>query len=177
MNNIVLIGLMGSGKSTVGRLLAKKIGAQFIDTDEVLEYRTGVSVSTIFEIEGELGFRERESKLIEELQVSSCAVIATGGGAVLDPDNREILKKTGLVIYLKAELDTLYDRLKGGKGRPLLEHGDLRKKLKLMLAERQEVYMKSAHVIVETGHVGVDEVIDEMVIEISKLTNFTNIES
>ena len=163
MNNIVLIGPMGSGKSTIGRLLAKKLNAQFIDTDEVLESRTGVSVSTIFEIEGESGFRDRESKLVEELQGARNTIIATGGGAILSPKNRQMLKKTGFVVYLKAELSVLYDRLKGGKGRPLLDEGDLEQKLRLILAERQELYNECAHATIETGITGVNEMLDDII--------------
>ena len=151
MNNIVLIGPMGSGKSTIGRLLAKKMNVDFFDTDEVLESRTGVSISTIFEIEGESGFRERESKLIDEFRDLDGVVIATGGGAVLAPENRENLRKMGQVIYLHASLEILFERTQHSKNRPLLSSGDIKEKLRLILADRSALYEDTAHHIVETG--------------------------
>ena len=170
MNNIILIGPMGSVKSTIGRLLAKKLNAQFIDTDEVLELRTGVSVATIFEIEGESGFREREVKLVEELRGSNAVVIATGGGAVLDVKNREALKETGFVVYLKAELEVLCDRLRGGKGRPLLDSVNLEQKISTILEERHDIYLECANVVIETGFIGVNEMVDE-IIEVACVLN------
>lgn len=163
MYNIILIGPMGSGKSTIGRLLSKKLNVQFIDTDVVLETRTGVSVSTIFEIEGEQGFRERESKLIEELKDYEESVIATGGGAILDPVNRVTLNQTGFVVYLKAEVNVLYERLKGGKNRPLLNEGDLKQKLMTIFSEREALYLECADAIIETGVSGVDKMVDEII--------------
>lgn len=154
---------MGSGKSTIGKLLAKKLNVQFIDTDEVLESRTGVSVSTIFEIEGEQGFRERESKLIKELQSSKESVIATGGGAILDPVNRHSLNQTGFVVYLKAELSVLYERLKGGRSRPLLNVGNLKQKLEMILNDRETIYLECADTTIETGVISADKMVDEII--------------
>ena len=163
MYNIILIGPMGSGKSTIGRLIAKKLNKEFIDTDEVLELRTGVSVSTIFEIEGESGFRERESKLVEELRDTHEAVIATGGGLILDPKNRQTINEIGFIIYLKAEIQILCERLTGSKGRPLLDSGDLESKITKIMKERHSIYIQCANLVIETGVIGVNDMVNEII--------------
>ncbi|MEJ2572917.1 MAG: shikimate kinase, partial [Gammaproteobacteria bacterium] len=106
-NNIFLVGLMGAGKSTIGRHLAKSLGMEFVDSDHELERRTGASIPLIFDVEGEAGFRQREKKLIDELTQRNRIVLATGGGVVLDPDNRAWLRERGRVIYLYATVEQL----------------------------------------------------------------------
>jgi len=149
--NIVLVGLMGSGKSTVGRELAQSLGYGFIDTDDELERRMGVTISTIFDVEGEEGFRIRESAVIADMIDQQHAVISTGGGAVLKQENREVLNQCGKVVYLSASIDTLYDRTKNSKKRPLLEGKDIKNTISRLLTERGSIYTNMADLIVETG--------------------------
>ena len=120
-NNIILVGLMGAGKSTIGRNLAKKLNKVFYDSDRVIEERTGVDIATIFEIEGEQGFRDREAQVIEELCKKNDIVLATGGGSILRDENRENMKKFGHVVYLCTSADLLYSRIKYDKSRPLMQ--------------------------------------------------------
>lgn len=149
--NIFLVGLMGAGKTSVGRLLAKRLGKQFVDSDHEIEARTGVRIPVIFEIEGEAGFRQRESATLQELTAGRDLVLATGGGAVLDPRNREALKSRGTVVYLRASVDELWNRTKHDRNRPLLQTPDPRARLAELLAQRDPLYVEVAHVIVDTG--------------------------
>jgi len=149
--NIVLVGLMGAGKSTVGRELASLLNCDFLDTDEELEKRTGVSIPVIFDVEGESGFRERESKVVEDLLSLSNTVISTGGGIVISEKNRENLKKAGKVVYLSATVELLLQRLKGSKNRPLLENVDLKSKLDKLLLEREVCYQSVSDLSIESG--------------------------
>ncbi len=142
---------MGSGKSTIGRMLAEELGMNFVDTDEELVERTGVAISVIFDTEGEKGFRQREAKLISELSALEGSVIATGGGAVLLPENRSCLRESGLVVYLQADIEVLYERTKNSKTRPLLVGQDIRKKLSEILQQRGSLYLETAHLTVKTG--------------------------
>jgi len=153
--HIYLIGLMGAGKTTVGRRLARLLSRPFIDTDQALEKRTGVSVSHIFEIEGEHGFREREANLLAEVSRAPGgggrgAVIATGGGIVLRESNRHLMRR-GLVIYLRAPLELLCERLQGCQTRPLLSAPDPQSKIAQLLEERGPLYTAEAHLIVDVG--------------------------
>jgi shikimate kinase len=149
--NLFLVGLMGAGKSSVGRLLAKRLGKTFVDCDHELESRTGVRIPVIFEIEGEAGFRAREATLIAELTARDNIVLATGGGAVLAEDNRTLLAGRGCVIYLRAAVDELWRRTRHDKNRPLLQTGDPRSRLAELLAAREPLYEAVAHVVVDTG--------------------------
>jgi shikimate kinase len=137
--------MMGAGKTTVGRLLARALDFEFIDCDRELEARSGVSISTIFELEGEAGFRRREAALIDELTHRSRAVLATGGGAVLRADNRAHLRERGLVIYLQASADEIARRTANDKSRPLLQTADPRARIVELLAEREPLYLETAH--------------------------------
>ena len=150
-NNVVLVGLMGAGKSTVGRELASHLGFSFIDTDDELERRMGVSIPVIFDVEGEAGFRVRESKVIEDMPSQKNAVISTGGGAVLDAENRENLKQAGKIVYLSASVDVLYDRTKNSKKRPLLQKLDIKETIKQLVSEREDIYQDVADIIIESG--------------------------
>ena len=150
-DNIFLIGMMGAGKTTLGKALARRLGREFIDSDRVLVERTGVPVATIFEIEGEEGFRRRESTLLAELAARSRCIIATGGGIVLSAANRGLMRASGTVVYLKARLESLWERTRHDSSRPLLATPDPRARLAELLAEREPLYREAAHVIVETG--------------------------
>ncbi len=148
---IFLIGMMGAGKSTVGRLLARRCGFEFIDCDRELEARSGVTIATIFELEGEAGFRRREATLIDQLTQHARTVLATGGGAVLGEENRRHLRERGLVIYLRATTDEIARRTQKDRARPLLQTSDRRGRIAQLLAEREPLYEQTAHVIVQSN--------------------------
>ena len=150
-DNIFLVGLMGAGKTTVGRQLAKQLNLVFYDTDHVLEERTGVRIPVIFEIEGEAGFRVREEMVIHELCALTGIVLATGGGAVLSAANRADLKRNGVVIYLRGSPEQLYERTRHDRNRPLLHTADPLEKLRELYARRDPLYRDAADVIVDTG--------------------------
>ena len=149
--NIFLVGLMGAGKTSVGRLLAKDLSMTFVDCDHEIEKRTGVSVSVIFEIEGEEGFRRRESAILRELVQSPNVVLATGGGAVLWPENRAALSENGCVIYLRATIDELWQRTRHDRNRPLLRTDDPRARLADLFEQRDPLYREVADVTIDTG--------------------------
>lgn len=151
VGNIYLVGLMGAGKTSVGKLLAKRLSRQFYDSDHEIEARTGVRIPVIFEIEGEAGFRQRESAMIDELTQVDGIVLATGGGAVLDPRNRALLHERGTVVYLRAGVDELYNRTRRDRNRPLLQTADPRGRLAELLKVRDPLYREVAHIIVDTG--------------------------
>lgn len=148
---LFLIGMMGAGKSTVGRLLARRCGFEFVDCDRELEARSGVTIATIFELEGEESFRRREAALIDELTLRSRIVLATGGGAVLDEDSRRHLHGRGLVIYLRASVDEILRRTQKDRARPLLQTDDRRGRIAQLLAERETLYQSIAHVTVHSS--------------------------
>lgn len=149
--NIFLVGLMGAGKSTIGRHLAKSLGLEFLDSDHEIERRTGAGIPLIFDVEGEAGFRQREKKVIDELTRRSGVVLATGGGAVLDPENRGHLRERGTVIYLYATVDQLLSRTAKDRNRPLLRTLDPRARLQALLVARDGFYREVATLVVDTG--------------------------
>ncbi len=151
MENIFFIGLMGAGKTTIGRLIAKQLGMTFYDSDQEIERKTGVKIPLIFELEGESGFRKRESVVIDELCQLKNVVIATGGGAVLLPENRQALKNNGKVIYLRGNVHDLWIRTRHDKSRPLLQGGNMKQKLEKLYLERDPIYSNLADYIVNTG--------------------------
>jgi shikimate kinase len=157
--NLFLVGMMGSGKSTIGRQLARALKKPFVDSDAELEQRTGVSISTIFEIEGEASFRDREETLLAELCVREGIVLATGGGAVIRPRNRLLLHANGYVVYLHAPVETLWDRTKGSRHRPLLMTDDPRLKLQALYLERDPLDRETADMVVESDHARAAEVL------------------
>jgi shikimate kinase len=159
---VFLVGMMGAGKTTVGRQLAKRLGKTFYDADREIEARTGVSVAVIFDIEGETGFRKREAEAIEQLTALDDIVLATGGGAVLDPRNREHLKSRGFVIYLHALPGVLWQRTRSDKSRPLLQGGDPRERLESLYAERDPLYRDVADLVVETGRQGIGPLLSQV---------------
>ena len=149
--NIFLVGLMGAGKTTVGRLLARRLKLRFFDTDIEIERRCGVKIPVIFEIEGEAGFRVREQQVIAELTAVEGIVLATGGGAVLACDSRRHLASRGTVIYLNARPEELYLRVRHDRGRPLLATADPLARLRQLHAERDALYRSVADIVVDTG--------------------------
>ena len=149
--NIFLVGLMGSGKTTIGKILARHRGLPFFDSDHEIVARCGVSIPTIFEIETEAGFRRRESCVINELSQQQGIVLATGGGAVLAPENRINLKSRGTVVYLRCQPKELFMRTRHDKNRPLLQTDDPLKKLKELYAARHALYMDTADIVLDSG--------------------------
>jgi len=161
--NLFLIGPMGAGKSAVGRQLARTLHLNFMDSDDEIEARTGVDIPFIFEKEGEEGFRKREARVIDDLSKIEGLVLATGGGAVLDPQNRSHLGARGFVVYLYTTVDQQLARTKKGRERPLLENGDRKQILEDLMQERDELYREIADLIVETDGRKVKAVADEIV--------------
>lgn len=149
---VYLVGMMGAGKTTIGRALARKLGWQFVDLDHELESRCGVRVSIIFDIEGEQGFRKRESAALDECTRRSGIVLATGGGAVLDPKNRQLLRERGMVVYLRASIDELFRRVERDRNRPLLQTDNPRQRLQELLQQREPLYEEVADLVFDTGN-------------------------
>jgi shikimate kinase/3-dehydroquinate synthase len=142
---------MGSGKTTVGRALAKKLNKRFVDSDHEIETRTGASIPLIFEIEGEASFRHREAEVIRDLTAQDNIVLATGGGAILNPESRAYLRSRGTVIYLRASVSSILQRTSHDKNRPLLQTADPRKRLEELTQQREPFYREVAHITIETG--------------------------
>ena len=149
--NVFLVGLMGAGKTSVGRLLARRLGKTFCDCDQEIERATGVKIPVIFEIEGESGFRARESKILAELVSRSDTVLATGGGAVLAAENRALLSGNGVVVYLRAAAPDLWNRTRHDKNRPLLKTAEPLARLEQLFAERDPLYRGVADIVVDSG--------------------------
>jgi len=147
---IFLVGPMGAGKSTIGKLLAAQLGLPFADSDKVLEERTGADIPWIFDVEGEAGFRRREHEVLRDLCTGCAQVIATGGGIVLLPENRRLLMEHGLVVYLRADLEQLVERTSKNSNRPLLRVADPRAKLAEILAQREAFYCEVADMVCDT---------------------------
>jgi len=164
--NIVLVGPMGSGKTTIGRRLAIKLSKDFFDTDHEIIDKTGVTIDHIFDIEGEKGFRERESKILEKLCEMSNIILATGGGIVIVPKNRKILINAGLVVYLYSSVDQLLMRTAKSKTRPLLENStDRRKTITELLKTRDVYYREVASLVIDTTGKKLHEVINIIIRE------------
>lgn len=168
-NNIFLVGPMGAGKSTVGRQLAKTLNMEFVDCDREIEDRTGVTIAVIFELEGEEGFRKRECAMIELLTERDGIVLATGGGAVLDEENRSRLRTRGFAIYLNAPIELLLERTARDKQRPLLQTDDPRAKLTALATEREPLYQQVADMVVKTDRRTARHVVKEIVRRLSEL--------
>ena len=169
MQNVFLVGLMGAGKTTIGRILARKLGLKFIDSDHEIEARTGASIPWIFEIEGEQSFRRREAEVIRELTAQQGIVLATGGGAILNPDSRAYLKARGTVIYLRASVNSILARTAHDKNRPLLQTADPRKKLEELMALRDPLYQQVAHMVIDTGRPNVQSMVQTILTELDGL--------
>lgn len=151
-HSVFLVGPMGAGKSTIGKLLAAQLQLPFADSDKVIEERTGADIPWIFDVEGEAGFRRRESDVLRELCAGPSQVVATGGGIVLMAENRRLLKSDGLVVYLRAGLEQLLERTAKGGNRPLLQVADPRARIEEILRERDPLYREVADVVCDTDH-------------------------
>jgi shikimate kinase len=160
--NIILVGPMGSGKSAVGRLLAQRLGLTLVDSDAEIEARTGVDISYIFEREGEAGFRVREAEVIDEITRGEGLLVATGGGAVLDPHTRERLRDRGCVVYLRTSVDQQLARTRRNSLRPLLMNPDPRGTLERLMQQRAALYEEVADVTVDTDGRKVSTVVGEI---------------
>lgn len=172
--NIILVGMMGAGKTTIGKALANSLGKEFIDSDHEIQDRTGVKIPVIFEIEGEAGFRKRESEVLAELVKKSNMVLATGGGAVLSRENRQILRRGGIVIYLRASVNDLYRRTRYDKNRPLLQTQNLFARLNELYVQRDVLYREAAHVIIDSGKQGVRFLVQKLINKLISI-NFNTI--
>lgn len=160
--NVYLVGMMGAGKTTLGKALAQRTAREFLDTDRLIVERTGVPVATIFEFEGEEGFRRRESAVIAEVSRRSDCVVATGGGAVLMEENRHAMRASGTVVYLRARLERLWERTRHDTARPLLATADPKATLAALLEKREPLYREAAHVVVETGSQGASTLVNRV---------------
>jgi len=165
--NIFLIGPMGAGKSAVGRQLARTLHLSFMDSDDEIESRTGVDIPFIFEKEGEAGFRKREAAAIDDLTGIDGVVLATGGGAIVDPESRSRLGGRGFVVYLYTTAEQQLSRTNKGRERPLLEKGDRREILEALLKERDPLYREIADLVVETDGRKVHSVAKEIIEKVS----------
>ncbi len=161
-SNIILIGPMGAGKTTIGRQIARVFGFDFFDSDREIEERTGASIPLIFELEGEQGFRKREQDIIAELAGKSQIVLATGGGAILKEQNRKLLKSSGTIVYLCASLDDLIERTSKDKNRPLLQTENPRAKLQSIITKRDPIYRQLADIILETNKMTVHTAVKKL---------------
>lgn len=160
--NIFLVGPMGSGKSTVGARLANKMGLEFFDCDRAIESRTGASVKLIFEIEGENGFRERESRMLEELARMKGVLVATGGGAVVREENRTLLRRSGIVVYLRASVGQQLERLRRDHSRPLLQTGNKESTLAEMAEVRNPWYEEVADLVFPVRNRNIEGTVSEI---------------
>lgn len=164
--NLILVGMMGSGKTTMGRILAKHLDKEFVDSDEEIQLRTGVTIPHIFDVEGEPGFRQRETAALEALVGRDNLVLATGGGAVLAVENRAMMRQNGIVIYLKAGVHDLWLRTRNDRNRPLLQNGNAHAKLAELLHQRDALYQEVADIVIPTGRQSVHALMLRLVNEI-----------
>ncbi|PSF05831.1 shikimate kinase AroK [Marinobacter fuscus] len=147
---VVLVGPMGAGKTTIGRLLAKELGYRFMDTDRIIEERCGANIPWIFDVEGEDGFRQRETAMLEELSSEAETVLATGGGAVMRPENRPLLRKDSIIVYLRTSIEQQVERTRKDRNRPLLQSEDPEAVLRTLFALRDPIYTELADIIMYT---------------------------
>ena len=167
-SNIFLVGLMGSGKTTIGRALAKKLNLRFIDADHEIEARTGATIPLIFEIEGEASFRQREADVIADLTAQQGVVLATGGGAVLNEQSRRHLHERGIVIYLRASVNSILQRTSHDRNRPLLQTADPKAKIEELSRQRAPLYEEVAHITIETGRPNVQSVLQNILVQLEQ---------
>lgn len=167
--SVFLVGPMGAGKTTIGKLLAKQLGRTFVDSDWYIESQTGADIAWIFAKEGEAGFRERETRAIDELTQTPQIVLATGGGAVTCAENRAFLKQRGIVVYLNAPVDVQMARTAKDKSRPLLQQPNPRKILQELYSIRDPLYRQVSHIIMPTGHTYPRHMVNQL---LQQLTTF-----
>jgi shikimate kinase len=158
-SSVYLVGMMGAGKTTVGRLLARRLKLRFLDSDHEIERRCGAAVPLIFDIEGEHGFRARETAVLAELTALEGIVLATGGGAVLAEENRRLLGAGGTVVYLRAQADDLFERVRQDRNRPLLATADPLARLRALYVERDPLYRSVADLVIDTGRQSVQTLV------------------
>lgn len=166
--HIILVGLMGSGKSTVGKLLARQMHLPFHDSDQEIVRRTGVTIPMIFEVEGEAGFRRREEQVLAELLQRERQVLATGGGIVLSEVNRALIREHGTVLYLRATVEELWQRTRHDKNRPLLQVDDPRQRLQQLFTDRDPLYREVADITVDTGRQSVQTLVHQLVRQLGR---------
>lgn len=166
LSHVSLIGLPGSGKSTVGRQLARRIGIAFVDSDYLIEGRLGCSIREYFEREGEERFRDVESAILDEITKDGACVLSTGGGAVLRPENRSVLHDRGHVIYLRSSPEEVFRRLRHDRNRPLLQVADPLQRLRDLYAVRDPLYRETAHFVIETGRPSVATLVNMIVMQL-----------
>ncbi|HEX5338511.1 MAG TPA: shikimate kinase [Gallionella sp.] len=169
--NLILVGMMGSGKTTMGRALSKQLGKVFVDSDEEIQQRTGVTIPHIFDVEGEAGFRLRESAAIADLVSRDNQVLATGGGAVLAEQSRLAMRQNGIVIYLKASVHDLWQRTKHDRNRPLLQTGDPYAKLTELFQQRDALYQQVADIVIQSGKQSVNTLMQHLIKELDAFGN------
>ena len=163
---LILVGLPGSGKSTVGRQLARRLALPFSDSDQVIEQRLGCSIREYFEREGEAAFRDLEEAVLDELTMVPHAVLSTGGGAVLRPTNRHRLRERGHVIYLRSTPEDVFRRVRHDSSRPLLQVTDPMARLRELFAERDPLYREAAHFVIETGRPSVPTLVNMVLMQL-----------
>ena len=166
--NVYLVGLMGAGKTTIGRSLAKRLALDFVDSDREIEARTGVRIPTVFEIEGEEGFRKREALVIDDLSRLSGQVVATGGGVVLCQENRVNLRASGLVVYLNVPPHLLWERTRNDRNRPLLQVADPLQRLKELFAQRDPYYREVADLVVDGSRNNAQSILQLLIKEVGE---------
>ncbi|GED21080.1 shikimate kinase AroK [Halomonas halmophila] len=169
--NLILVGPMGAGKSTIGRLLAAELARDFVDSDHEIQSRCGADIPWIFDVEGEAGFRDREAHMIRELAGREEMVIATGGGAVLREENRRVLRDSGTVIYLYTTVSQQLRRTAKDRNRPLLQRDDRRQVLERMFGERDPLYRATSDIVVRTDRRGPRAVVGDILRRVQSLTD------
>ncbi|MBE0485815.1 shikimate kinase AroK [Marinobacter sp.] len=167
---VVLVGPMGAGKSTIGRMLAKELGYRFVDSDRIIEERCGANIPWIFDVEGESGFRQRETAMLDELSGATGTVLATGGGAVVRPENHLLLKKGAVVVYLKTSIEQQVERTRKDRNRPLLQNEDPEGVLRALFAVRDPLYTKLADIVMFTDRKSPRLVVRQLVNRINPKT-------
>lgn len=166
--NIILVGLPGSGKTTIGRQLARRLGLRFVDSDQVIEVRLGCSIREYFEREGEEAFRDLEQTVLDELTQQHQGVLSTGGGSVLRPVNRQRLHERGHVVYLRSAPEDVYRRLRHDKSRPLLQVQDPLARLRALYEARDPLYREVAHLVLETGRPSVAALVGKLLAQLER---------
>ena len=173
VSKIILVGMMGSGKSTIGKLLSNKLGYDFIDLDKIIEEKSGVKINTIFEIEGEEGFRDRELQVLSDSLERDQVIISTGGGIVTNEKSRtQLIKHDALIIYLKANLQTLFNRLKNDHSRPILNVDDKEQVIERILEEREPYYQDLADMDIDTSHMKSIDVVKYIIKKMDAIWKF-----
>jgi len=171
--NIFLVGMMGAGKTTVGKLLAQQLGKIFVDSDEEIQQRTGVTIPHIFDVEGEAGFRQREASVIQDLVLLDNIVLATGGGSVLDENSRVALCCNGIVVYLKSTIHDLWQRTRHDRNRPLLQTADPHSRLKNIYEQRDPLYAQVANLVISTGKQSAQSLVLHLQQELNRFSKTT----